>query len=109
MPAVTAWITPQTPIKAWDHLYGGHRQIAGVTFDDVNVHLGGIGDDAGDVGIIAACDKLVAAILDIFPLSNHWWANVDCIGPLGHYSKNLAFETEAEARGCIGLVFKVVC
>lgn len=36
----------------------------------------------------------------------YWWADVDATGPKGGVSLSLAFHTEAEARGCVGMVFK---
>lgn len=50
----------------------------------------------------------VVTILKVFPLGKHWWARVDAMGPQGITTMELGFETEKDARNCIGLSFKSV-
>lgn len=63
MPEVTAWMTPTTTVRTWDHRrYGTRNHIAGVEFDRVNIHIGGVVDASGDAEIVAACGALIDAI-----------------------------------------------
>jgi hypothetical protein len=63
MSETTAWMTPETTVRVWNHRkYGTREHIAGIEFDDVNVHIGGYAAGTGDAEIVAACNALIAAV-----------------------------------------------